>query len=320
MSEPIHLVICIDANTHFQKQCMVMLFSLLTHNQYPIQLHIIHTLDAKETFQIGRDSISHFVNTTNVTLNRYPIDETSLAKLGIKVYNNLPLTTYFRLLTPNLLPETITKCLYLDGDMIIRDDIGALYNTDISAHRVAWVATNVLTSHMQNIQVNQYINAGVLLINISARRNNNVSSTIINFCATYPNGLQGTQPIMGDQCGINYVCREHILTLAPQYNTTPVWFHLYDFDSSSLGYEQTLITQAVTNPVILHFAGTKKPADWISFHPFSLEYYNYMFRSGLVEVWDFFKYVVHFFSYPLNYARPILPLLKTVKHSLIDKK
>lgn len=173
---------------------------------------------------------------------------------------------------------------------------------------------------MQNIQVDQYINAGVLLINLSARRNNNVSSTIINFCATYPNGLQGTQPIMGDQCGINYVCREHLLILPPQRNTTPVRFHLYDFDMSKLGYTSDLIDQAKINPVVLHFAGTNKPADWLSFHPFTLEYYNYVFRSGLVEATDFIKYIVHFFSYPLNYARPILPLLKTIKHSLIDKK
>ncbi len=316
-TEPLHLVICIDSNAHFQKQCFVMLFSLLVHNQSRvIQLHIIHTPQAKESFQVGRDMISHFINTTHVNLLWYSADETSIAKLGIKEYNDLPLSTYFRLLIATLLPDTCTKCLYLDGDMIIRNDIAALYDINLDEYRVAWVATNVLQTHMQNIGVSQYINAGVLLINLQARRTNNVANTIINFCVTYPNGIQWTQPIMGDQCGINYVCRDHMLIVDPQRNTTPLWFHLYDFDTSLLGYAHEQILQAQMNPSILHFAGTGKPADRNSFHPWKLEYYTYLFRSWLIQIEDFFKYVWHVLSYPFNYSRPLLPFLKKVKHSI----
>jgi lipopolysaccharide biosynthesis glycosyltransferase len=62
--------------------------------------------------------------------------------------------------------------------------------------RVAGVKTNILTQYMSNIDVSDYINAGVLLMNLTQRRKYNLSDQIIQFINKYPRGIHELQPIM----------------------------------------------------------------------------------------------------------------------------
>ena len=111
---------------------------------------------------------------------------------------------------------------------------------------------------------------------------------------------------MGEQCGINYVCNEHISVLEPIWNTTPLWFnpdYMNKLPAEQLayfGYTSDQILQAQTNPVILHFAGTNTPCDWICVHPWKMEYYRYLFESGLIKPIDFAKVIWHTITYPLR--------------------
>ena len=52
--------------------------------------------------------------------------------------------------------------------------------------RVAGVMTNVLTTFMENLGVDRYINAGVIIINLKARRTHTISRQIIDFIVQYP--------------------------------------------------------------------------------------------------------------------------------------
>lgn len=299
-----HLCIAVDSNPWYLKQCGVMLFSLLKNNQaHQIILHVIHTPDAKPLFEQQRDMLSNFIGTTHVTLQFYSVDFAVIQQLWLPFYNNLPLTTYFRLLLPKLLDQTITKCIYLDTDMIIRKSIVELYALDLGEDRwVAGVMTNVLKTYMQNIWVERYVNAWVLLINLHARRTHNIASNCIDFIVQYPKGLQWLQPIMGDQCAINYICRDHILTLDPLWNVTPMRYNsdFWVLNFELLWYTDNQIQQAQLDPAILHFAWIRKPCDWISFHPWKFEYYRYLFSSGLVSMQDFLKFAMHILTYPLK--------------------
>ena len=303
-----------------------MLFSLLRHNADAITLHILHTPEAKELFQLQRELISNFAATTEVALQYYEVTWESIKNMGLTLYNNLPLTTYFRLLIPKILAEDIEVCLYLDGDMLIRGSIDPLFSLAATPEwRAAAVMTNVLQSHMENLSLTRYFNAGVLLMNLKAWRNNNVSANIINFIVQYPNGLKGTQPIMGDQCGINYVCNEHISVLEPIWNTTPLWFnpdYMNKVPAEQLtyfGYSSDQIVQAQTNPIILHFAGTNKPSNWICVHPWKMEYYRYLFESGLITQIDFLKAIWHMLTYPLRMDGKLFPLIKELRNIVIKK-
>lgn len=315
-----HIVIATDANTHYMKQCFVMLYSLIKYNQNTsIILHVLLTSDAKAAFQDRRDYLSNFVWTTNVELRFYEVSRKSIEEKWCRIYNNLPLTTYFRLFIPYLLDWSIDKCIYLDTDLIIRASLRDFFDLEMGEDcRVAGVKTNILTQYMNNIDVSDYINAGVLLMNLSQRRKYNLSDQIIQFINKYPRGLHGLQSIMGDQCGINAICFGHIYFVHPKRNCTPFWFNipmLSEF-TWSLGYSKEEMDSARSNPIIIHFAWTRKPCDRISTHPWKLVYYHYLVSSWLFNFEDLCKFIVHIITYPSCSSLFPYRIIRQLKHSI----
>lgn len=315
-----HIVIATDANAHYMKQCFVMLYSMLRYNQnVSITLHVLLTLDAKAVFQEKRDYLSNFVWTTNVELRFYEVSRKSIEEKWCRIYNNLPLTTYFRLFIPYLLDWSIDKCIYLDTDLLIRGSLRDFYELELSDdYRVAGVKTNILTQYMSNIDVSDYINAGVLLMNLTQRRKYNLSDQIIQFINKYPRGIHELQPIMWDQCGINAMCFWYIYFVHLKRNCTPFWFNtpmLSEF-TWSLGYSGEDIVSAKLNPVILHFAWTRKPCDRVSTHPRKLVYYRYLVSSWLFDFRDLCKFVIHVITYPFCSSFLSYRIIRQLKHSI----
>jgi lipopolysaccharide biosynthesis glycosyltransferase len=82
------------------------------------------------------------------------------------------LATYFRILIPVILPETLEKVLYLDSDIVVRKNIIDLWRTDISNHPLGAVydmfVDDIRIYNRLCFDVDQrYYNAGVLLMNLS---------------------------------------------------------------------------------------------------------------------------------------------------------
>lgn len=315
-----HIVIAVDQNKNYLKQCFVMLYSLCFHNQeWSINIHVFHTKEAKELFQVQREYISHFVWTTHVVLEYYEVDWATVEKMWLPIYNNLPLTTYFRLLAPSLLSEDIERCLYLDTDTLIRWPIDALYEVNFTSDDyLAWVMTNMLSSYMLNIDAFKYFNAWVLVFNLKKRRELKLADLVISFISQYPSGLHGTQPIMGDQCWINYVCSNHIVAVEPKWNCTPIWFkpsEISTFPKDVLWYSDTQLKESISNPIILHFAWTQKPCDRFSIHPKKLIYYRYVLHAGLFSFTDLCKFVFHCFTYMINTDTRLYAILRGLKQA-----
>lgn len=84
----------------------------------------------------------------------------------------------FRL--PDLLPD-LDKILYLDGDVIVRDDVAALYDTDVSDVYAAVVADSgqiyYKPAHVRRHR--RYFNSGVMLLNLAMLRRDGVQDRLI---------------------------------------------------------------------------------------------------------------------------------------------
>ena len=60
----------------------------------------------------------------------HQVDKTILRNPPFIKNTHLSLATYFRILSPDLLPKEITKALYLDSDTLILKNIDELFNSD----------------------------------------------------------------------------------------------------------------------------------------------------------------------------------------------
>ena len=190
-----------------------------------------------------------------------------------------PKSAYTRLFAGQLLPSDIKKVLYIDCDTIIIGNLNKLWELDNSQYIVMGVKDCISKAYKKNIGLksdDDYINAGVLLLNLKLLRNYNISSAISLFLKQYEKKLS-----YADQDIMNYILKGQIGTLSPEYNLmTLVCMYSYE-DIISLRrpinyYSKEEMTAAVHNPKIVHFTTCMrnvKPWFQKSNHPYR-EYFE----------------------------------------------
>jgi lipopolysaccharide biosynthesis glycosyltransferase len=158
------------------------------------------------------------------------------------------LTIYFRLFIPDLFPQ-YDKGIYLDADLVVPGDISRLYREPLGRRLVGAVADysiQKIAPFMQYIDQyvgvdhRNYVNSGVLLLNMKRLREVNLSGRFLGWVEKY--GLETVAP---DQDYLNALCWDGIHYLDPDWNAMP---------SECLS--------VMDNPQIIHFNLASKP--WLN--------------------------------------------------------
>lgn len=267
------IVACVDRN--FVMPTGVMVYSVCCNNQdVDIFFHLI--IDESVT-EKDKDDLEKTISCfQNKRVEFYAINSKKVVQFPNVTYCGPTLATYYRLFLTELLPETIDKVLYLDGDVIVRKSLLSLWNTNIS-HVALAAAPDCGAEKMEPYTRLQYapclgyFNAGVLLLNMRYWRENNVFNIFYEYIKSYHDNI-----IFHDQDVLNYVFRESKLTLPIEYNL------MQDYLSrENMRKYNKVILNAIKDPVIVHFSGTSKP--WGSYirdpHPFSDLFYKYQSQT-----------------------------------------
>ena len=165
----------------------------------------------------------------------------------------------YRLLLPNLLP-TYDKILYMDCDIIVRNNMADLYRSlDLGKNYLA--AVYEATLHFQESYVKTlgcnlgcYFNSGVLIMNLSQMRADNMTSIFIE--ASRQRDLH-----FPDQDVLNKYCKGRTIGLAPHYNAIRT-FLLPQYKADFLKYYSEHDWQLVQSQGNIHYTGGKP---WNSF-------------------------------------------------------
>ena len=159
-----------------------------------------------------------------------------------------------------MLPETVDKVLYVDGDTLFIGSISNLENYVFKEELICGVYDFSLSDYRvkRNISFRQddiYINAGVMLINLKAWRMKGVSQKCKELL------LSSSKYLLGDQDVINIVCKDKIGLLPMNYNMTgisavlPYYFNRLVMDDYTFYYySQKQMKVAQMNPIIIHYA------------------------------------------------------------------
>ncbi|MBQ8868267.1 MAG: glycosyltransferase family 8 protein [Oscillospiraceae bacterium] len=134
------------------------------------------------------------------------------------------LTIYFRLFIPAMVPE-YDKGIYIDSDVIVCGDLAELFDTDLKDNLMG-ACTDLsvadvpeLVNYMENavgVKKEEYINSGVLLMNLKKMREQNLESHFLNLLNTYHFDC-----IAPDQDYLNAICNGKILYLGQEWDTMP---------------------------------------------------------------------------------------------------
>lgn len=170
---------------------------------------------------------------------------------GCPLSGHVSLATYFRLLIPEVLPDNVSKVVYLDIDMLVLSDIGELYGLETGRAPVLAVRENETSTLGKYLRCCQemgisedapYFNAGVLVMNLDVWRAENLSRRLVEFVNRHRD-----QVPCWDQDAMNALIAGRWIELPRTWNRTDAVWETFD------------LPEGAGSAAIIHFKGPIKP-------------------------------------------------------------
>lgn len=198
----------------------------------------------------------------------------------ISLLNNpsaYPPANFYRLLIPDLLPDSVRKVVYLDTDVVVKGDLAELWSVEIG-DALALAAQDVVPGRFGNCESidcrrhgvspeQKYFNAGVMVINLEQWRAQGIADQVFR-C------LEHGEFMFADQDALNIVLAGRWAEIEPRWNQVhPV--HLVPSWRES-HYDEDAFFAALNAPCIVHFTSRPKPWSYGCTHPNRDLFFEYL--------------------------------------------
>ncbi len=198
------------------------------------------------------------------TLSILVLDDEILRAQSLPTLNGNYLA-YYRLKIGSVLPQSITKCVYLDIDMLVLGDLRELFAIDLQGKICGAVmdyynANRVLKPKSEtyppiDISVN-YFNSGMMLIDLELWRKEKIEKKIFEIAANYYCPTH-------DQDILNAVMLGRFYKLSIEWNILAYVYCdaicLDDKGKINISYQRKDFNNALKNPKIFHYYIRYKP-------------------------------------------------------------
>ncbi len=278
-----NIPIILSADNHYAPYMYVTLFSILENahknTSYNFYLFVSENFDnsfLRKILELKKRFTCdiHFIKISPQAID-CSFEETSNA-------------IYYRLLAAELLPQ-YKKCIYLDTDTIVLDDLTNLYNIELEDNYVAGVKDfpSITTYKVFQLQAidkfidlldfSKYINSGVLVMNLELMREHKITE---KFKTLIKHGVDNKRTFpYHDQDIINIVCRGHIKCIDMKYNFMSNFVDILEKQVSNHEYTLQDFNQFIQNPVIIHYA-MEKPWEK-QYNSFAQKWWEYAHKTSL---------------------------------------
>ncbi len=208
--------------------------------------------------------------TRGVALRWIDVDASAYRAVGLEEEPLIQQPHYFRCLIGTLLPPTVRRCIYLDGDTLVRGDLHDLWTTDLDGAVIGAALdyflprTGDAIAPWRELELDPdavYFNSGVMLVDLDAWRMADVGVRVLRTCIRYRAYLmaQGKWP-QHDQFGLNAVLQTRWHQISQDWN----------YLSEMPPYQ----------PRVVHYCGGGKPASRTCAPQFSAWFYDTLGRTA----------------------------------------
>lgn len=281
--EPIHIACACDNN--YVPHCGALIMSIFENNKNNnIDVNVVTDGFSDENIAKLKQVERHYRQKINIV----KIDISRLANFPIeKSFNGyINLSTYYRLLLPDLFPN-YDKILYLDCDIIVRGDLGQLWNTDISKYSIAGIhdSTSMVVTGPQRLcypETESYYNAGVGLYNLDYLRKIDFVSKAFEYIKSNKEKIR-----FQDQDVLNGVLHGTFKQISVKWNLMEVFLLKKPLIESEMMAD---LSSCITSPSVIHYTNVLKPWFKECNHPYKSEYWKYIHMSPWKNVKAQYKY------------------------------
>lgn len=187
-----------------------------------------------------------------------------------------------RLLLDKILPKSVKKIIYLDGDTIVRDNIEPLWNTDLKGKTIGMSIEPTIDKErikILDLGMHPYCNAGVLLIDLDRFKKIKAGQKIIEYYRENDGKL-----FANDQDAINGAMKDEIFIISPKYNFYNIFTQYpYSFLKRIMKPKEYIdkktFIEAKKNPAIIHYLGEERPWRKGNTHKYRKDYKHYLSKT-----------------------------------------
>jgi len=268
----IHVCLCADSN--FVAPLAVTLRSLVESQPDPRTVHaVIGSFGITDLDQQALRAVADPITLDFVDLDdEIPDDAPTSAHLNRVVYGRCAIFDH--------LPPETRRAIYLDCDLIVRDDIGFLERFDLGDAPLAAVQAGLVSQGLTQWRelglspTTPYFNSGVLVVDLEAWRDRDLGQAVIDFVYEHREVLR-----WGDQDGFNGVLAGDFAKLPLRWNQETGLRR--PTNSAYTFAEESEVEDAIANPAIVHFTGQDKPWNSVDRDPATREWHAICARTGL---------------------------------------
>lgn len=237
---PMHIVLASDQN--YAKYVGVTIASILRKRK-PSDILNFYVLDGGISDEIKR-KIASLKKLGDFDIRYIKMDNSVFEKYPIPSEFHFTPATYFRLELPDLLPD-VERVLYLDCDIIVRSSLSGLYKMDLTDAYCLGIRDVLVNQNTSRLGLERYINAGIMLVNLSAWRDIDTKTKFRNFIGENYDKIKWC-----DQDVINCVLQDGIKYIDANWNC--------QINEGDGGYSEQF-RRAVRHAKIIHYISSQKP-------------------------------------------------------------
>lgn len=276
--------VCFASDNNYFMPLYVAIYSLLK-NKNINDFYKINVIDGGIA-ENNKQMLIHLMKKFNAEIKFVKIDVNRFQQCPIEEHQHISLATYYRYLLPSLFPE-YDKIIYLDCDLIVRCSLCDLFKTNIENNYIGGVIDIIYKENTERLNLEKYVNAGVLLINLKKWRQENIEQQLFDYTINNRKNI-----VWWDQDVLNVVLQNGIIYIDKKWNlqTTP-----YCIDTD---YKKYL--KQNSNTAIIHYVSNDKPWQWKTQQPLRKEFFRILRKTPFKILYfkcklnDFCKYVISY--------------------------
>lgn len=201
----------------------------------------------------------------------------------------------------------LDKVLYLDGDMLIQEDLANLFATKLEGNYVGAVVDILAMEQIPSALVKLhceyplYFNSGMMLMNLSVMRDDNIPAQLLKYKRegiNYYMDQDALNVVLGEKVIFLPICYNYMVTIEEAHLSNEVLekYHV-DLNKTKLEREQSA--------TILHLTGPQKP--WKYKMPYLTDLFLSYYKKSPYADFDVFKqqeeYQVRQYAFPYDKVR-----------------
>jgi lipopolysaccharide biosynthesis glycosyltransferase len=141
------------------------------------------------------------------------VDNTRFSEIRVYGKDHITDASYYRLILPEICSRE-DKIIYLDCDLVVRTSLREMLEIDLTDYYIGAVPDVENITQTKRLNVKQYVNSGVLLVNVWAWQRDNIVAKIFDWAKKNREKI-----LFHDQDILNYTLEEKIKIIDSVWNT-----------------------------------------------------------------------------------------------------